>query len=211
MNPSPTYPYERVQHYVTLNGAEDIPRQVVNYLLDLPLPGYQPPASNEYPRARLMKYLFHDGTSPLDEPLPTPAQKLALVFDPLRQTDPPDKEKLYRVFPQAYINQTQYVGRTVLRCYMGQTIARNVHHCELSVIFELMTNNVYEGAAGAALSKTFAMECALLEALNGVNLNGVGTFYFDRTQHPGCGSWSIDDRGTNVGRRVILGLTWGAE
>lgn len=97
MKPSTTYPYERVQHYVALKGAEDIPRQVVDYLLDLPLPGYQPPAANEYPRVRLMKYLFHDGTSPLDEPLPTPAQKLALVFDPLRQTDPPDKEKLYRV------------------------------------------------------------------------------------------------------------------
>jgi len=207
----PTYPYEKDQRYVTLRGAEAIPRQVVSYLLDLPLPGYIPPAGNEYPRARLMKYLFHDGLSPLDGPLPTPEQKLALVFDPLRQTDPPDKDKRYRIFPQAYINQTEFEGRTVLRCYMGQTVARSVHHCELSVIFELMTNNIYEGAAGTALSRTFAMECALLEALNGVNISGVGTFYFDRRQHPGCGSWAIDDRGTNVGRRVVLGLTWGAE
>lgn len=208
---SPTYPYERVQHYVRLSGAEDIPRQVCQYLLDLPLPGYQPPDSNDYPRARLMKYLYYDGTDPLESPLPTPRQKLDLVYDPLRQTDPPDKEKRYRIFPQAYINQTEYVGRTVLRCYMGQTIARSAHRCELSLILEVMTNNVYEGAAGTALSRTFAMECALLEALNGVNLNGVGTFYFDRNQHPSCGSWPIDDRGTNVGRRVILGLTWGAE
>lgn len=211
MTLSPTYPYERVQHFVQLRGAENILRQICQYLLDLPLPNYEPPTSNDYPRVRLMKYLYHDGVDPLAEPLPTPKQKLDLVYDPQRQTDPPDKEKRYRIFPQAYINQTEYVGRTVLRCYMGQTIARSVHRCELSVIFELLTNNVYEGAAGTALSRTFAMECALLEALNGVNINGVGTFYFDRTQHPGCGSWAIDDRGTNVGRRVILGLTWGAE
>ena len=204
-----TYPYERDQRYVTLREAEHIPRQIVSYLLDLPLAGYTPPSSNRYPRARLMKYLYHDGVSPLNEPLPTPEQKLALVFDPLRQTDPPDKDKLYRVFPQAYIAQTEYVGKTILRVYMGQTAARSVYRCELSVVFECLTNVVYEGAAGIALSRTFAMECALMEALNGVNMNGIGTLYFDRTQHPGCGSWQIDDRGTNVGRRIIMGLTWG--
>lgn len=208
---SPTHPYEKLQHYVTLAGAEHIPRQICQYLLDLPLPGYGPPTENEYPRVRLMKYLYHDGVDPLAEPAPTPAQKLALVFDPLRQTDPPDKIKLYRIFPQAYISQTEYVGKTLLRTYMGQTVARNAHHCELSVIFEVMTNVIYEGAAGTALSRTWAMECALMEALNGVNINGVGTLYFDQAQHHACGSWAIDDRGTNVGRRVVMGLTWGAE
>ncbi len=207
---SPTHPYERIQRYVTLRGAEQIPRQICQYLLDLPLPGYEPPDSNDYPRARLMKYLYHDGVDPLAGPLPTPEQKLAMVFDPLRQTDPPDKDKCYRVFPQSYVSQTEYVGKTILRAYMGQTVARSVHHCELSVIFECMTNVVYEGAAGTALSRTWAMECALLEALNGVNINGVGTLYFDRAQHHACGSYPIDDRGTNVGRRLVLGLTWGA-
>lgn len=208
---SPTYPYERIQRYVTLRGAEEIPRQVCQYLLDLPLPGYTPPDDNEFPRVRLMKYLCYDGTNPLSRPLLTPQQKLDIVFDPLRQTDPPDKELLYRVFPQAYISQTEYVGRTILRCCMGQTIARSAHRCELSVAFEVMTNVIYEGAAGTALSRTLAMECALVEALNGVNINGVGTLYYDRTQHSGCGSWPIDDRGTNVGRRVVMGMTWGAE
>lgn len=206
-----TYPYERVQHYVTLKGAEQIPRQICQYLLDLPLPGYEPPESNDYPRVRLMKYLCHDSADPLDGPALTLEEKRAVVFNPLRQTDPPDQALLYRIFPQAYIAQTEYVGRTILRCYMGQTIARSAHQCGLSVIFELLTNVVYEGTAGSALSRTFAMECALLEALNGVNLNGVGALCFDRNQHPGCGSWPIDDRGTNVGRRVVMGLTWGAE
>ncbi len=207
---TPTYPYERVQRFVTLSGAEQIPRQVCRYLLDLPLPGYEPPTGNDYPRVRLMKYLYHDGVDPLAEPTPTPEQKLGLVYDPFKQTEPPS-EKRYRVFPQVYTAQTQTGGQSILRCYMGQTVARSTHSAELSVVFELLTNVVYEGAAGTALSRTFAMECALIEALNGVNINGIGTFYFDRTQHPACGSWPMDDRGTNVGRRVILGLTWGAE
>lgn len=211
MTPSPVYPYERVQHFVTLSGAEHIPRQVCQYLLDLPLPGYEPPSSNDYPRVRLMKYLYFDSADPLAEPVPTPRQKLDMVYDPLRQTDPPNQDKRYRIFPQAYINQTEYVGRTVLRCYMGNSIARAAHRSELSLVFELLTNNVYEGAAGDALSRTWAMECALMEALNGVNINGVGTIYFDRNQHAGCGSWAIDDRGTNVGRRVVMGVSWGAE
>lgn len=208
---SPTYPYERAQSCVNLCGAEDVPRQICQYLLDLPLPGYEPPAGNEYPRVRLMKYLYYDGVDPLEEPVPTPAQRLDMVFDPLRQTDPPGGDRLYRIFPQSYIAQTGYEGKTVLRVYMGQTAARSVHRCELSVILEVMTSVAYEGAAGTALSRTFAMECALLEALNGVNVNGIGTLYFDRTQHPGCGSWPIDDQGTNVGRRIVMGLTWGAE
>ena len=207
---SPTYPYERVQHYITLNGAEEIPRQVCRYLMDLPLPGYEPPAGNQYPRARLMKYLYHDGVDPLAGPLPTPEQKLAMVFDPLRQTDPPDKDKCYRVFPQSYVSQTEYVGKTILRAYMGQTVARSVHHCELQVIFDSMTNVVYEVAAVAALSRNSIIERTRAAALNGININGVGTLYFDRAQHHACGSYPIDDRGTNVGRRLVLGLTWGA-
>ena len=205
---SPTYPYERDQQYLQFRGEENIPRQVCTYLMDLPLPGYAPPTGNEYPRVRLMKYLFHDGLNPLDELCPTTEQKWEMFFDPEHPTDPPLGKKGYRIFPQAYVAQAQNIGDTSLRCYMGTTIARGVYRAELSVVFEMTTNVNYEAASGYALSKTFAMEQAILEALNGVNMNGVGTFYYDRTQHSSCGSWNIDDRGTNLGRRVILGLTW---
>lgn len=205
---SPTYPYERDQQYLQFRGEENIPRQVCTYLMDLPLPGYTPPTENDYPRVRLMKYLFHDGVDPLGEPCPTAEQKWEMFFDPEHPTDPPLGKKGYRIFPQAYVAQAQNIGDTSLRCYMGTTIARGVYRAELSVVFEVTTNVNYEAASGYALSKTFAMEQAILEALNGVNMNGVGTFYFDRSQHGSCGSWNIDDRGTNLGRRVILGLTW---
>lgn len=205
---SPTYPYERDQQYVKMIGAENIPRQVCTYLMDLPLPGYTPPTGNDYPRVRLMKYLYYDGTDPLGEPALTTDQKWGLLFDPEHATDPPNPAKGYRIVPQAYTAQSQVVGDTAIRCRMGTTIAKSVYRAELSVIFEITTNVNYEAAAGYALSRTGAMECAIMEALNGVNMNGVGTFYFDRTQHPSCGSWEIDDRGTNLGRRLIMGLTW---
>lgn len=211
MDPSPTFPYERVQRYVTLCGAEEVPRQVCHYLMDLPLRDYTPPTSNDYPRVRLMKYLFHDSPSPLEEPVPTPAQKLQLLFDPQHPTEPPSSACGYRIFPQSYVAQAQYEGQTVLRCYMGNTIAKSVHHIELSVVFEVLSNVLYESMETAAMSRTFSMECAILEALNGVNLNGIGTFYFDRTQHSGCGAWEIGDRGTNVGRQIVMGVTWEAE
>lgn len=209
--PSPTYPYEHIQQYNRFQGAEEIPRQVINYLMDMPLPGYTPPDSDEYPRARLMKYLYYDTEYPLRQPLPTPAQKLDILFDASLPTHPDNKRKLYRIFPQQYIAQAQTLAATTLYVHMGQSIAKGSNLTELSVVFEIMTNVNYESNAGNVASRTWAMECALLEALNGVNLNGIGTFYFDRTQHPSCGSWDIGDRGTNVGRQVVIGLSWHPE
>lgn len=205
---SPTYPYEKIQQFVSLRGADELPRQVIHYLMDLPLPGYTPPDDNQYPRARLMKYLFYDDTTPLSNPVPTTQQKMDILFDPLHPTTPPNTEKGYRIFPQPYIAQSQVIGASTMYVYMGQSVAKHAMRTELSVVIRLMTNVVYETNSESALSRTFAMECAVLEALNGVNLNGIGTFYFDRTQHPSCGSWDISDRGTNVGRQIVLGLTW---
>lgn len=205
---SPTYPYCRDQQYNTMKGADEIPRKVCTYLMDMPLPGYNPPDSNDYPRARLMRYLYNDGNDPLNGPLPTPAQKMQILFDPLQPTNPPDPEKGYRIFPQEYVAQAQLDGSTRLYCSMGQSLAKGAYQTELSVVIDVITNVNYESAAGFAQSRTYAMECAILESMNGVNMDGVGTFYFDRTQHSGCGSWSISDRGTNLGRHIVLGLTW---
>lgn len=208
MDFSPTYPYERLQQYNRMNGAEEIPRQVINYLMDMPLPGYQPQDGAAYPRSHLMKYLYYDEAYPLEQPLPTPAQKLSLVFDPMQPTQPPDANKGYRIFPQQYVAQAQVLAATTLYVHMGTSVAMAVNRTELSIVFEIMTNVNYESNAGNVASRTWAMECAVLDALNGVNLNGIGTFYFDRKQHPNCGSWDISDRGTNVGRQIVMGLTW---
>lgn len=207
-NPSPTYPYTKVQEYLDATGQDEILRKVYTYLMDMPLDNYQPQTDNQYPRVRLMKYLYNDTVLPLNDPVPTVQQKWGLVFDPLHPTEPPDREKGYRIFPQSYVAQAQTIGTTAIRCYMGPGMAKSVFREELSVVFEITTNVAYECLSGTVTSRTYAMECEIKKALIGVNLGGVGTFYYDRTQHTSCGSTPIDDRGTNVGRRLILGLTW---
>jgi hypothetical protein len=47
-----------------------------------------------------------------------------------------------------------------------------------------------------------------MEAFNGVNMDGVGTFYFDRRQHSECGIEPIADKSQNVGYRLMMGLTY---
>ena len=55
-------------------------------------------------------------------------------------------------------------------------------------------------------SRTMGIEQAIIEALNGVNMTGIGTFMFDRRCHPDCGSRPIYDGDINVGRELIIGL-----
>ena len=51
------------------------------------------------------------------------------------------------------------------------------------------------------------MVCAIVDALNGVNIDGVGAFYFDRQQNTYCGIMPINDESTNVGYRLYMGVT----
>ena len=83
MEYSPYYPYEKVQTgYLTMQGTEEIPYQIIQYLLDLPdATGYAPTNDNTRPRVRLAKYLWYDGPRPLSHPLPTAQEKLSLLFD----------------------------------------------------------------------------------------------------------------------------------
>lgn len=201
-----TYPYTRQAAAPRLTGAEEIPRKVAQYLMDLPLPGYEPRDDNRLARCRLMKYLWYDEDNPLSRPMPAAQEKLSMLYLPERASSPP-AERGYRLFPQAYVAQSQLNAQTRIMVYMGRTIAAGAQQVELSVVFDILSNVTTEGNA-IALSRTFAMEQCILEALNGVNMGGVGTFYFNRRAHGDCGSIPIGDRGTNVGRELTMGLTW---
>ena len=201
-----TYPYTRQAAPPRLTGAEEIPRKVAQYLMDLPLPGYEPRDDNRLARCRLMKYLWYDEDNPLSRPMPAAQEKLSMLYLPERASSPP-AERGYRLFPQAYVAQSQLNAQTRIMVYMGRTIAAGAQQVELSVVFDILSNVTTEGNA-IALSRTFAMEQCILEALNGVNMGGVGTFYFNRRAHGDCGSIPIGDRGTNVGRELTMGLTW---
>lgn len=204
---SPTYPYSRVMPgALLLKDVDAIPRKIVQYLMDLPLPNYEPPCSNDYPRARLMKYLYYDEADALLRPLPTPGEKLSILYDPEHPATPPG-DKGYRLYPQSYVKQSQTEAKTRLMVYMGRTVAIGSNQVELSVNFDILTSVVQENSSDA-LSRTFAMEQCIIEALNGVNMGGVGTFYYNRRNHGDCGSMPINDRGANVGRAVTMGISW---
>ena len=202
------YPYERIYSYTTLPDGERILKKVVDYLLDLPDAVYQPRDNNLNPRVRLIKYLYYDDPLPLQKPLPTPEQKKSIVYDPYKPDRPSDIAKGYRLFSQALVSQAQTDGQTILRIYFGRVLPRSVYQNEFSLRFVCLSNvSMESNTRSTALSRTFAMCQAIIEALSGVNITGVGTFYMDRRQHPDCGIEPINDESTNIGYLLTMALT----
>ena len=203
------YPYERIYDYTNLPHADTLFSKVVNYLLDLQDARYTPKDDNRLPRCRLNKLLYWDGADPLRMPLPTPEQKLSLVFDPQRPDMPPDKDRQYRILPFVYPGQsTEYIGRTSLKIYAGYTKPTTSFRVDQCVNFEILTNmsldgNVYQNA----LSRTYDMAVDIIAAMNGVNMDGVGAWYFDRRQNTSCTLEQIYDKAQNVGYLLTMGLT----
>lgn len=205
---NPWYPYGRVQDsYYSLSGAEMIPRKICDYLIDPPVDGYKAPDNNDYPRCRLWKYLFYDSSKPLEKPLPTIKEKMSVLFDPNKPESPPT-DKGYRLIPQAFVKQAQTNAQTRIQVFMGRTIpSNNEFTMSVAVTFYIWTHYTYElNTKADQYSRAFAIEQALVEAFHGVNMEGVGTFFFSKSKHPDCGSDVIFDGDTNVGRKLTMAL-----
>ena len=209
---SPFYPYEKVQTgFATMDGASEIPSLICRYLMDLPLPGYTPPDNNDFPRVRLMKRLWYDEENPLGQPVPTPQQKLSMLFDgdnPVLNTDleKAAHPKGYRIFPLEYWMQAQLEAKASFKCYIGREIPIDDFTQEIGLIFDIYVNANLEGGMGVGgLSKVYAMEKDIIAALHGVNITGVGTVQYNRAAHADSGSRPYyDESGTNVGRRLQM-------
>lgn len=213
---SPYYPYEKVQTgYLSFKGAEDIPYKILMYLLDLPdKNGYFPADDNTRARVRLIKYLCYDGANPLGESLPTPQEKLSLIFD---GTDPAinsDEDKKnhplgYRLYPQQYWGQSQLEAKTTVKCYIGRVIPTSAFTATIGLNFEVLCSVNIEGTTKtSAYSRAYDIEQCLIEALHGVNIAGVGAISFSRASHIENGSRPIADEGSNVGREIRLSIDW---
>lgn len=213
---SPYYPYEKDQTgYSTFRGWEDIPYKIITYLLDLPdANGYMPADDNSRPRVRLAKYLWYDGARPLDNPLPTPAQKLSMLFDPEHPDINTDEDKQnhpqgYRIFPQNSIGQSQLDAETIIYCYIGRDTPYDNFHSRTAIIFEIWTNvNLAANTKTQHYTRLEAIEQAIKEALIGVNITGVGTIQYSQRFHADCGSRTIWDSHVNPGRELTLALLW---
>lgn len=213
---SPFYPYELVQEgFARMELAADIPLIICKYLMDLPLPGYNPPDNNNYPRCRLMKRLWYDGENPLANPIPTPQEKLSMFYNgdqPVINTKADQKThpKGYRIYPIPAFVQSQTEAETTLKVYIGREIPLTEYAVEIGIIFDIYTNASYEPGMGVGgLSKTYAMEKDIIAALHGVNLAGIGTVSYSRSSHADNGSTGIaDESGVNVGRRLKMSVRY---
>lgn len=213
---SPYYPYEKVITGAnTFKGVEDIPYKLLMYLLDLPdSKGYVPTDDNNRPRVRLAKYLWYDGANPLNNPLPTPEQKLSLIFDPLNPVLDTDTQKEkhpkgYRMVWQKIIGQSQTETETEIKCYFARTIANTPFVDSIGIRFEISVNANYETNMKInAYERTVNIEQCIREALNGVNITGIGVVNFSRMAHIDNGSGYLYDYGTNVGRYVHCSIDW---
>lgn len=144
----------------------------------------------------------------MNEVLPAPKDKISLIFDP-NHPDMAPSDKGYRIFPMIYPVQAQAEGQTTIKIFMGWAKATSAFRIDQSVTFEVLTNTAYEGNAGGyALSRTYDICTNIIRAFNGVNIDGVGTFYFDRRQHSECGMEPIADKSQNVGYRLTLALSY---
>ena len=203
------YPYFKTQDsFLDFSEAVDIPRKLCDYLLDAPKGNYKPIDDNKYPRCRLWKYLMYDGAKPLSNTLPTIQEKMKVLFDPNRPEEPPT-EKGYRLIPQVYTKQSQEKAQTRVYVYLGRTVpsGEGEFKASIAVKFLIFTHYTYElNTKADEYSRCAGIEYALIEALHGVNMAGVGTFSFSKRVHPDCGSREMFDGNTNVGRELTLAL-----
>lgn len=213
---SDTYPYERVDPGANrFDGAEEIPIKIVRYLLDLPdANGYAPVDDNSRPRVRIAKYLWHEGAKPLASSLPTPQEKLSLLFDGDEPDINTDEQKAkhpkgYRIFPQIYWSQAELDAKVVLKCYIGRVIPITPYYTRIGLAFEILVNSNLENTTRTdAYSRAYAIETALISALHGVNIAGIGTINFSRAAHIDNSSSPLHDNGTHVGRMLYMSIDW---
>ena len=197
-------PYTKVYDFFGMSDLDIVPLKLRDYRLCMPSKECPNPIlTNENPRVRLVKYLYYDTPNPLEEPMPSVEERQSIVFDPFHPTDP--TQKRFRVFTQMAVNQAELEGSTILRIVMGKTIPYTPFSASIGVEFVILSNYALEAnTRTTALSRTYSIELCILEALNGVNIDGVGAFMFSRGVHPDCGSRMIYDEKMNVGRALTM-------
>lgn len=200
------YPYQKVQEGFSDHVCLDsIFCQIIDYLLDLPDINYTPKDDNRYPRCRFWKYLYYDDTRPLENQLPTPNQKKDVLFN--SKIIESTTEKGYRIIPQIYTKTIQDNAQSKVYVYLGRSIAENDFKTQFSIVFDIQTHYSQESNITAGTySRTLAISNALFQAFHGVNMVGVGTFYFNKSKHPDCGEdYIFGDEGM-VRRILTMGL-----
>ena len=213
---SPYYPYEKVNTGAnTLKGAELIPGQIIRYILDLPdQNGYVPVDDNSRPRVRLIKYIYYDESNPLSKPLPTPEQKLSLLYNGDNPAINTDEDKInhpksYRIFGQQYELQSPTEAKTMLRCFLAREIPRSDFKTVIGLNFETIVNYALDSNVRADIySRMYAIHQCLVEAFNGVNINGVGVVRYSKGEHGDAGRTLYHTEGNALYQDSFFSIDW---
>lgn len=212
---NPFYPYEKpTAGFNTLKGAEFIPYQLITYLLDLPDKDYVPIDDNERPRVRLAKYLWYDEPNPLAQPLPTPKEKLSMLYSGENAMLPTDEDKKnhpkgYRLMAQNYTEPSELDARVMLKCYMAREIARNDYKTVLGIDFEVSVNYALDNVTKTMVySRMFAIHQCIVESLHGVNIAGIGTVHYNKSVHGDCGFTLYHTEGTTIYSDTFMAIEW---
>lgn len=212
---SPFYPYKRVINGNIMSGAELIPYKILMYLLDLPdSAGYQPVDDNSRPRVRLIKLLAYDCANPLDQPLPTPKQKLSMVFNGDQPDINTDEQQAnhpfgYRLFMQRSIAQSILEAKTMLKIYPGRVLDPTDFRSVIGLQAEIWSNpNLVTNTKTTYYDRIFDIECALRDSLNCVDIAGVGLVHFSRNDGSFNGSENIYGNSGECGRIVYFSAAW---
>ena len=213
---SPYYPYKRIISSNQLRGAQLIPYKILMYLMDLPdANNYTPPDNNDYPRCRLAKYLWYDQANPLSYPLPTPQEKLSMLFDPNNPAANTDEDKQnhpkgYRLFAQRNVSESLIEAKTLLKVYPGRILDNDDLRTILGFQAEIWTNtDLITNTKTTAYDRTFDIEQCLREAMAGVDIGGVGSIHFSRMDGSFNGSEILyTDGGTMSGRILYFSVAW---
>lgn len=213
---SPYYPYDRPNPgFLRYKGISEIPGKIIRYLLDLPDGyGYTPLDDNERPRVRLAKLLWYDGEKPLEQALPTPKEKLSMLWqgsNSVLNTDA-DKQahpKGYRIYGQSFWLPAQFAAGSFLKVYMGRILPYSEYEAHVGITIEVGVNYAQDNnMKSSAYSRVTEMGEAILEALHMVNIEGVGGLSFNRRDHMDNGSHPWQDEGTNIGWTMGFSVDW---
>ena len=213
---NPYYPYSQVPSSGNaLKGAEYIPQMLLNYMLDLPDANhYVPSDDNSRPRVRFIKYVLDDSNDPLSTPLPTPEQKLSLIFDPEHPELGTEEEKAahpfgYRLMWQHVRKQSILDEQTLVKCYVGRVFDPRPYHTTIGIRWDIWVGSGFETNINTGVeSRSFAIEQAIRESFTRVNITGIGPVSFSRSDHADNGSTILWTDGAILGRTLHMSIDW---
>lgn len=198
--------FKKLYPYNNLPNAEHLCYNILTYLLDLPKEGYSP--TDEGARADLARLLWYDTPDALSRTthaLPTPTQKLSMIYNP--DVPNPSNTKApqgYRLFLQQRVIEAQLDQKTELRIFPSYTDPTNDYFTKQGIQFQILCGMSINPLQGG-MSRAYNIALCILRALNGVDIGcSTGVIHFSRQYFRSCTIEPFSDARYNLGYNLIM-------